>query len=48
VERKSRFYLVIRIKDKTAIAMHNAIIETLEFPRFSGQAVKPLLLMLPV
>jgi IS30 family transposase len=29
VERKSRFYLVIRIKDKTAAAMHNAVIEAL-------------------
>jgi IS30 family transposase len=29
VERKSRFYLVIRIKDKTAITMHKAVIEAL-------------------
>jgi IS30 family transposase len=33
VERKSRFYLVIRIKDKTALSMHNALTEALsDFP----------------
>ena len=28
-ERKSRFYLVLRIKDKTAFAMHTALVEAL-------------------